>query len=109
MRPWNDEAGGWHRVFLRDPRGAIAVGKRRIPVRAKPARGERLFDAVDEAYAAKYDTKASQQMGPRPRAAAAAEDDDGVVAGVGAERPSRAQAPIVSTTRKRALPLNIRS
>jgi hypothetical protein len=59
VRPWNDKPGGWHETFLRDPRGAIAIGSREVKVRARPARGERLFDAVDAAYAEKYDTKAS--------------------------------------------------
>lgn len=59
VRPWFDEAGGWRRAFLEEPRGAISVGEREIPVRGRPARGERLFDAIDAAYAEKYDTKAS--------------------------------------------------
>jgi hypothetical protein len=59
VRPWNDGAEGWHRVLLGEPRGVIVVGKREIPVRARSARGERLWDAVDRAYAEKYPTKAS--------------------------------------------------
>jgi hypothetical protein len=59
VRPWFDEAAGWHRAFLDEPRGAISVGEREIPVRGRPARGECLFDAIDAAYAEKYDTKAS--------------------------------------------------
>jgi hypothetical protein len=59
VRPWNDRAGGWHRAFSKEPRGAILVYGREIPVRARSARGERLFDAVDAAYASKYYTKAS--------------------------------------------------
>jgi hypothetical protein len=59
VRPWNDEPGGWRRAFLSHPLGAILVSEREIPVRARQARGERLFDAVDAAYAEKYDTKAS--------------------------------------------------
>jgi hypothetical protein len=61
VRPWNDDAAGWRRAFLRERVGAIAIGSREMPVRAKTARGERLFDAVDAAYAEKYDTKASQK------------------------------------------------
>ena len=63
VRPWNDNPGGWHRSLLEDPRGAIRPGsaKRAILVRARPARGERLYDAIDAAYARKYDTKASQK------------------------------------------------
>jgi hypothetical protein len=59
VRPWNDKPGGWHRAFLSDPRGTILVAGREIPVRARKARGERLFDTVDLAYAEKYNTKAS--------------------------------------------------
>jgi hypothetical protein len=61
VRPWNDKPAGWHRALLRDRRGAITVGNREIPVRARASRSEGLFDAVDAAYASKYDTKASQK------------------------------------------------
>jgi hypothetical protein len=59
VRPWFDNATGWRRAFRKDPRGTITVGKREIPVRARTARGSKLFDAVDAAYASKYDTPAS--------------------------------------------------
>jgi hypothetical protein len=59
VRPWYDKHEGWYRAFLRDPHGTISVSGREIPVLARKARGERLFDAVDAAYAEKYDTKAS--------------------------------------------------
>jgi len=61
VRPYYDKASGWHRVFRTDPRGAIRLGEKEFPVRARVIRGERLFDAVDAAYAEKYDTKASQK------------------------------------------------
>ncbi len=63
VRPWNDSARGWRRTFLDEPRGAIQIAalKREIPVRARPAGGERLWDAIDAAYAAKYHTKGSQK------------------------------------------------
>ena len=63
VRPWNDAPGGWRRAFLAEPRGAITVGgaMRELPVRTRPVRGERLYDAVDAAYAKKYVTKASQK------------------------------------------------
>jgi hypothetical protein len=60
-RPWNDKPTGWHRTLLREGRGAILVSNREIPIRARRSRSEGLFDAVDAAYAAKYDTKASQK------------------------------------------------
>ena len=61
VRPWNDRAGGWYRTFLRDKHGAIKVNDKEVAVRAKPAKGAKLNDAVDQAYAAKYTTKANQK------------------------------------------------
>jgi hypothetical protein len=59
VRSWNDKVGGWYRAFLEEPRGAIVVGEREIPVRASPLKSAKLNDAVDEAYARKYTTKAN--------------------------------------------------
>jgi hypothetical protein len=60
VRSWNDKPTGWHQAFLEQPLGAIQVpGGREIPVRAKKVRGDRLFDAIDEAYREKYNTPAS--------------------------------------------------
>ncbi len=61
VRPWNDRPGGWRRAFLRQPHGTITVSERGIAVRARQVRGDRLLDAIDAAYAEKYDTKASQK------------------------------------------------
>ena len=65
VRPWNDKPTGWRQAFLAEPgaRGAIRLEKEGpdIAVRARPVRGKKLFDAVDDAYAAKYVTKGSQQ------------------------------------------------
>ena len=61
VRPWNDKPTGWRSALLREGRGAISVSNREIPIRARRSRSEGLFDAVDAAYAAKYDTKASQK------------------------------------------------
>jgi hypothetical protein len=65
VRPWNDKPTGWRQALLAEPgaKGAIRLAKDGpdIRVRARPVRGERLFDLVDDAYAAKYVTKASQQ------------------------------------------------
>ena len=63
VRPWNDKSAGWRRAFLAEPDGAIELKnrKREIPVRARPARGERLFDAVDAAYAAKYPSSGARK------------------------------------------------
>ena len=58
-RSWTLKPGGWYRTFLDDPLGAIQVGEREIRVRAKPVRSERIRDAIEEAYAAKYPTPGS--------------------------------------------------
>lgn len=61
VRPYYDKAGGWYRAFRKDPRGAITIGEREIAVRARTARGSKLFDAVDAAYALKYATRANRK------------------------------------------------
>ena len=61
VRSWSLEPRGWYRTFLQEPRGAILVAGREIPVRAVLSRSERVKDAVDEAYLAKYDTPGSIQ------------------------------------------------
>ena len=61
VRPWNDKRTGWYRAFLDDPRGSVRIGDREVPVRARPARGEKLNDAVDRAYSEKYTTAANRK------------------------------------------------
>jgi hypothetical protein len=58
-RSWTMKAAGWHRAMQGDPKGAIQVGDREIPVSARPVRSERLKDAVSQAYFDKYNTRAS--------------------------------------------------
>jgi hypothetical protein len=58
-RSWKQAAGGWYRTLLDDPVGAITVGDRRLRIRAVRARGKRIRDAVERAYASKYATRAS--------------------------------------------------
>ena len=60
-RSWTLKAGGWYRTFLEDPAGTIQVGERQVKVRAVQVRSERVRDAVEEAYAKKYATPASQK------------------------------------------------
>jgi hypothetical protein len=61
-RSWNDKPTGWHRAFVDEPLGAIQVPNgRELRVRAKGVRGERLLDAIDEAYGEKYNTAASRK------------------------------------------------
>lgn len=59
VRPWYDKPEGWHRALLLQSRGAIMVSDREIAVRARKVSGDSLLDAIDSAYAGKYDTKAS--------------------------------------------------
>jgi hypothetical protein len=61
VRSWNDKPTGWYRAFLAQPRGSIRLAGREIAIRARRLRGERLRDAVTQAYATKYDTKASEK------------------------------------------------
>ena len=56
VRSWSLKPRSWYRTFLEDPRGAIQVGGREIPVRAVRTRSERLKDAVSRAYLEKYNT-----------------------------------------------------
>src|SRR5687768_12980687 len=60
-RSWTLSKGGWYRTFLEDPLGLIQVGDREIRIRAVRARSERVRDAVEDAYAEKYNTKGSQK------------------------------------------------
>src|SRR2546425_4216815 len=59
VRSWSPKPRSWYRTFLEEPRGAIKVGGREIPVRAVSTRSDRLKDAVSRAYLAKYNTRGS--------------------------------------------------
>src|SRR6187200_590709 len=59
-RSWSLKPGGWYRTFREDPRGTIQVGEREIRIRAVPVRSERIRDAVEQGYAAKYPTPGSR-------------------------------------------------
>lgn len=59
VRSWTQKPGGWYRTFLDDPLGTLQVGERQRRIRAVPARGERIRDAVERAYAKKYPTPGS--------------------------------------------------
>jgi hypothetical protein len=61
VRSWNDKPTGWFRAFRAEPLGSVTIGTTVVRVRARPVRSERLRHAVSEAYAAKYDTKASEK------------------------------------------------
>jgi hypothetical protein len=59
VRSWTQKPGGWYRTFLDDPLGTIQVGERQLRIRAVRARGDRIRDAVERAYAKKYPTPGS--------------------------------------------------
>jgi hypothetical protein len=59
VRSWSLKPRSWYRTFLEEPRGAVQVAGREIPVRAVRTRSERLKDAVDRAYLEKYNTPGS--------------------------------------------------
>ncbi|HMD37268.1 MAG TPA: DUF2255 family protein [Vicinamibacterales bacterium] len=62
VRTWNDKPTGWFRAFAKDRRGVFQVPSgREIPIRVRRAGGERLLDAIDAAYAAKYNTPGSKK------------------------------------------------
>jgi hypothetical protein len=58
-RSWTQKPGGWYRTLLEDPLGTIQVGDRQVRIRAARARGNRIREAVEQAYAAKYPTPGS--------------------------------------------------
>ena len=60
-RSWTSTKDGWYRTFLDDPLGTLQIGDREVRVRARRVTGARLLALIEEAYAEKYDTKASQK------------------------------------------------
>jgi hypothetical protein len=60
-RSWTSTKGGWYQSFLEDPLGVIQVGDREVRVRAVRVTSERVRDKIEDAYAGKYNTKASQK------------------------------------------------
>lgn len=59
VRSWSLKPRSWYRTFLEEPRGAIEVLGREIPVRAVHTRSERLQEAISQAYLEKYNTPGS--------------------------------------------------
>ena len=60
-RSWTLKRGGWYRTFLEDPLGVIQVADRELKIRAVRVKSERVRDKIEDGYAEKYDTKASQK------------------------------------------------
>jgi hypothetical protein len=61
VRSWTLKPAGWYRTLVDNPRGVIQISGREVPIRAVRTRSERLKKAVDQAYAAKYNTPASMK------------------------------------------------
>jgi hypothetical protein len=55
-RSWDGAADGWFYTLLDEGKGTLQVGERELKIAARRARGERIMDAVDAAYKAKYKT-----------------------------------------------------
>lgn len=60
VRPWNNKPGGWYAAFLKEPHGVLQVAEREVNIKTRQARGEKLMDAIDAAYAEKYPTPGSR-------------------------------------------------
>src|SRR5436190_9579255 len=60
-RSWTMKKSGWYQSFLDDSLGVIQVGDRELHIRAVRVKSEPIRDAIDDAYAEKYDTKASEK------------------------------------------------
>jgi hypothetical protein len=61
VRSWGRKRGGWHHTLLKDPHGTVQAAGREFEVRAVQTRSERLKEAVDRAYLAKYKTPAAMK------------------------------------------------
>lgn len=59
VRSWALKPHGWFWTLVEERRGVINVAGCEIPIRAVRTRSERLKDAVDRAYQAKYHTPGS--------------------------------------------------
>ena len=61
VRTWDNKPQGWYQAFLKEPVGRMQIAERELRIRIKKARGERLMDAIDLAYAEKYPTPGSRK------------------------------------------------
>lgn len=61
VRSWNDKPTGWFRAFATQREGSVRLNAKEIAVHSRRTRSVRLQIAVSLAYAAKYNTKASEK------------------------------------------------
>ena len=59
VRSWNNKPNGWYHAFISQRLGHVRIADHELSVRAVRVRNARLNDATDEAFAAKYTTKAN--------------------------------------------------
>jgi hypothetical protein len=56
VRSWDQKPDGWYRTIRLEPHGVLQIADRELRIRAVHTRSERVMEAVDRAYAAKYTT-----------------------------------------------------
>lgn len=56
IRSWGVKKKSWYRSFCENPTGSIQAAGRELRVRARTSVSEKDKEAVDRAYAEKYDT-----------------------------------------------------
>lgn len=61
-RSWTQKPGGWYRTLRQDPLATIQIGDRKVRIRAVKARGSRICERIEQAYARKYPTPGSAKF-----------------------------------------------
>ena len=60
-RSWTVKPDGWYATFCDAGEGSLQVGRRTVRVGSRAIRSAALLDAIEDAYARKYDTPASKK------------------------------------------------
>ena len=60
-RSWSDKPTGWFRAFKQEPYGLVQVATLELSVQASFPRSASVLSAVTQAFAQKYNTKASRK------------------------------------------------
>jgi hypothetical protein len=61
VRSWSLKPQGWYSASLKEPSGLMQIAGQELAIRIVHTRSERLKDAVNQAYRAKYKTPGSLQ------------------------------------------------
>ena len=56
VRSWSVKPNGWYRSFLKEPRGAIKLKEKEVPIGARRIRTAALQTSITRAYLKKYNT-----------------------------------------------------